>query len=76
MPMSTQGDFTTLGPEVMLSGIALSLTEEILPAQEEKTQPGLLSKGTTRIKRTKTSRPKVSTRKSSAGKGRRKGSRG
>lgn len=26
------GDFTRLGPEVMLSGIALSLTEEILPA--------------------------------------------
>lgn len=26
------GDFTTLGPEVMLSGIALSLTETILPA--------------------------------------------
>ncbi len=25
------GDFTTLGPEVMLSGIALSLTEAILP---------------------------------------------
>ncbi len=24
------GDFTTLGPEVMLSGIALSLTEEVL----------------------------------------------
>jgi hypothetical protein len=26
------GDFTRLGPEVMLSGIALSLTEAILPA--------------------------------------------
>ena len=26
------GDFTTLGPEVMLSGIALSLTETLLPA--------------------------------------------
>ena len=25
------GDFTTLGPEVMLSGIALSLTENIMP---------------------------------------------
>jgi len=25
------GDFTTLGPEVMLSGIALSLTESVLP---------------------------------------------
>jgi hypothetical protein len=27
------GDFTKLGPEVMLSGIALSLTESILPPQ-------------------------------------------
>ena len=26
------GDFTTLGPEVMLSGIALSLTETLLPS--------------------------------------------
>lgn len=31
------GDFTTLGPEVMLSGIALSLTESILP-KRKKTQ--------------------------------------
>lgn len=31
------GDFTTLGPEVMLSGIALSLTESILP-KPRKTQ--------------------------------------
>jgi hypothetical protein len=29
------GDFTKLGPEVMLSGIALSLTEEILSAEEQ-----------------------------------------
>ncbi|MFQ5675042.1 MAG: hypothetical protein ACE5G1_04025 [bacterium] len=28
------GDFTKLGPEVMLSGIALSLTEGILPGAE------------------------------------------
>jgi hypothetical protein len=28
------GDFTKLGPEVMLSGIALSLAETILPPQE------------------------------------------
>jgi hypothetical protein len=28
------GDFTKLGPEVMLSGIALSLTETILPPKE------------------------------------------
>ena len=29
------GDFTNLGPEVMLSGIALSLTESILPAEKK-----------------------------------------
>lgn len=32
------GDFTRLGPEVMLSGIALSLTEEILPSARETGQ--------------------------------------
>jgi len=31
------GDFTTLGPEVMLSGIALSLTETILPQHPPST---------------------------------------
>lgn len=30
------GDFTKLGPEVMLSGIALSLTEMILPEEPSK----------------------------------------
>jgi hypothetical protein len=30
------GDFTQLGPEVMLSGIALSLTETILPEPAKK----------------------------------------
>lgn len=30
------GDFTQLGPEVMLSGIALSLTESVLPSQVTK----------------------------------------
>ena len=30
------GDFTKLGPEVMLSGIALSLTESILPPTSNK----------------------------------------
>jgi len=30
------GDFTKLGPEVMLSGIALSLTEVILPEEDSK----------------------------------------
>ncbi|HLF20225.1 MAG TPA: hypothetical protein VI704_05510 [Bacteroidota bacterium] len=30
------GDFTKLGPEVMLSGIALSLTEDVLPDPSSK----------------------------------------
>jgi hypothetical protein len=30
------GDFTRLGPEVMLSGIALSLTESILPTRNKR----------------------------------------
>ena len=30
------GDFTTLGPEIMLSSIALSLTETILPLAQKK----------------------------------------
>lgn len=33
------GDFTTLGPEVMLSGIALSLTESILPKPQKAQKP-------------------------------------
>jgi hypothetical protein len=32
------GDFTTLGPEVMLSGIALSLTELMLEEGDEQEQ--------------------------------------
>ena len=28
------GDFTTMGPEIMLSGVALSLAEGILPGQD------------------------------------------
>lgn len=30
------GDFTKLGPEVMLSGIALSLTEDVLSGEDHK----------------------------------------
>lgn len=30
------GDFTKLGPEVMLSGIALSLTEDVLSSEADK----------------------------------------
>ncbi len=33
------GDFTTLGPEVMMSGVALSLTELILPEEDEGELP-------------------------------------
>ncbi len=29
------GDFTTLGPEIMLSGIALSLAEDLLPEEDK-----------------------------------------
>ncbi len=32
------GDFTQLGPEIMLSGIALSLTESILPEKTSRTR--------------------------------------
>jgi hypothetical protein len=46
------GDFTTLGPEVMLSGIALSLTENILPQAQA---PGPASK-TGRSKQVKSPR--------------------
>jgi hypothetical protein len=34
------GDFTKLGPEVMLSGIALSLTESVLPPLPQKERKG------------------------------------
>lgn len=34
------GDFTTLGPEIMLSGIALSLTESVLPPVERGVAKG------------------------------------
>lgn len=33
------GDFTTLGPEVMLAGIALSLTESVLPPEVSASRP-------------------------------------
>jgi hypothetical protein len=46
------GDFTRLGPEVMMSGIALSLTDSIL-----ESNPG------TRAKRRTKSRPKAGVRK-------------
>lgn len=41
------GDFTKLGPEVMLSGIALSLTETILPPPD-KEMPGAQVRGRSR----------------------------
>ncbi len=46
------GDFTTLGPEVMLSGIALSLTENILP---QAASAGSVAKGN-RARQEKTTR--------------------
>lgn len=58
------GDFTTLGPEVMLSGIALSLTESILPKKQRAISVGASKKnrisvkrGNVRQKRSKVSRP-------------------
>ncbi|HXG38789.1 MAG TPA: hypothetical protein VNL36_08485 [Bacteroidota bacterium] len=52
------GDFTTLGPEVMLSGIALSLTETVLPTAVEATSV---------VPREKATKKAVATRKSSGG---------
>ncbi len=49
------GDFTTLGPEVMLSGIALSLTETVLPPSGKEEQPVSPRKArVTRVARKKT----------------------
>jgi hypothetical protein len=42
------GDFTTLGPEVMMSGIALSLTEEVLPSGERPRRKQSGTKGKAR----------------------------
>ncbi|MFO7889839.1 MAG: hypothetical protein R6V04_05820 [bacterium] len=33
------GDFTQLGPEIMLSGIALSLAEDLLPEEDKNKSP-------------------------------------
>lgn len=44
------GDFTTLGPEVMLSGIALSLTENIIPVNAKETESNSISKKAKRKK--------------------------
>ncbi len=45
------GDFTRLGPEVMLSGIALSLTETVLDGELPKTRkPGNRKSGTKAVK--------------------------
>ncbi|MBE0555854.1 MAG: hypothetical protein IH628_01365, partial [Proteobacteria bacterium] len=53
------GDFTTLGPEVMLSGIALSLTETVLP-EADLTPKG---KTVTQKKRRSRGRPSAPTSK-------------
>jgi hypothetical protein len=52
------GDFTTLGPEVMLSGIALSLTENILPQHPPSTS-GTQGKKKTREKSSRKPNPKA-----------------
>jgi hypothetical protein len=52
------GDFTTLGPEVMLSGIALSLTETMLPTPElaDKVAPKKTGRSSKRPQATKKAR--------------------
>ncbi len=52
------GDFTKLGPEVMLSGIALSLTENILPKPRKTQRPKKAAK-----KAAKPSRKKAAARR-------------
>ncbi|MBI3586319.1 MAG: hypothetical protein HY088_04225 [Ignavibacteriales bacterium] len=52
------GDFTTLGPEVMLSGIALSLTENILPRSVAKND-GKISKPIKQGKSKRKLKPKI-----------------
>lgn len=48
------GDFTKLGPEVMLSGIALSLTESVLPPTVyESTRPSHRNRGRHKSRRKK-----------------------
>lgn len=58
------GDFTTLGPEVMLSGIALSLTETMLP---EAGAPSKAKPAAARKSRTKGGVASVSPRRKRAG---------
>ncbi len=52
------GDFTTLGPEVMLSGIALSLTENVLPQSPQPTA-GKKGENAAREKGKRKPRPKA-----------------
>ncbi len=56
------GDFTTLGPEVMISGIALSLTETMLPTKKDGSDSirGTLSLSASSDSGEKSSRPKRS----------------
>jgi hypothetical protein len=59
------GDFTTLGPEVMLSGIALSLTETVLPEADRpnRDRPQAAKK---RRLRTRSSAPTVKRKRAGA----------
>ncbi|MBP1655361.1 MAG: hypothetical protein H6Q28_1917 [Bacteroidetes bacterium] len=50
------GDFTTLGPEVMLSGIALSLTDTILGGAQAPAKRGAKPRGARRAARTRPAR--------------------
>jgi hypothetical protein len=53
------GDFTRLGPEVMLSGIALSLTESVLPdeAMTEQEFEETVLKGRSKVRASRKKRP-------------------
>ncbi|MEX0602346.1 MAG: hypothetical protein WD295_03325, partial [Bacteroidota bacterium] len=64
------GDFTTLGPEVMLSGIALSLTESILPGDVKtgEGRPPGRSKPPTRAPRARTTSGRRGARRGTRGK--------
>jgi hypothetical protein len=42
------GDFTRLAPEVMMSGVALSLTEPVLPGVKRKVRHARKSRATPR----------------------------
>ncbi|MGH2567044.1 MAG: hypothetical protein ACRDGA_01810 [Bacteroidota bacterium] len=69
------GDFTTLGPEVMLSGIALSLTETVLPLPTEAVEDtvSVTSRGQNTKKSSSAAKLSVSSKTKTKGKRKKKG---